>query len=45
MKTTYEVFDAANGTPVFTTRYRLIARIVAMFITRGDYAVAGGGWL
>ena len=41
----WEVFNARDGVPVFTTRWRTVARVVAMLLGREfDYAKSGEGW-
>jgi len=39
----YEVFDPRNGTPVYTVRSRLLARLLSWWIG-GDYERPGVGW-
>lgn len=43
-QSSYEVFNPRNGTPLFRTRFAVIAQFVAWL--RGlDYAATGEGWL
>lgn len=39
----YEVFDPTDGVPLFSTRWRWLARLVAK-VRHLDWAAAGEGW-
>jgi hypothetical protein len=40
----WEVFRPMNGRPVYTTKYKTVASVVAWLIN-ADYEKAGEGWL
>jgi hypothetical protein len=40
----FEVFDPRNGVPLFTTKYRVVAGVVA-YVFGYDFALTGEGWL
>ena len=39
-----EVFDPRDGVPLLTTKYRVVAQVVACVLDL-DWAVVGEGWL
>ncbi len=40
----YEIFKPRDGKPVFKTRRRWLANLIAWWI-KGDFAMEGEGWM
>lgn len=43
----YEVFDPSNGHAIYTTRFRLVAKVLANLCRnrRLDWGLEGDGWI